>query len=128
MYVYSTLLIVALPVRSFSLNWISGKTMLSAIWVASSECSEFSWTTNTNTNKSRMKYVPLKSILRISIISGGTVTFAASYSCRQTMSPQEEKKKGNNVQGCILMRIIEPAACCDSENGAMSCTNTQILL
>lgn len=44
------LVLVALPVRSFSLNWINGKTMLSAIWVASSECSEFSWTTNTHTH------------------------------------------------------------------------------
>lgn len=41
---------VSPPVRSFSLNWISGNTMLSAIWVARSECSEFSWTTNTRGN------------------------------------------------------------------------------
>lgn len=34
---------VYLPVRSFSLNWIKGKTIPSAIWLASSEWSEFSW-------------------------------------------------------------------------------------
>lgn len=42
-----------IPVRSFSRNWIRGKTMLSAIWLASSEWSAFSWTTHTqgNTNQ-----------------------------------------------------------------------------
>lgn len=37
--------------RSFSRNWIKGKTMLSAIWLASSEWSEFSWMEKTNDTK-----------------------------------------------------------------------------
>lgn len=62
-------------------------------------------------------------------MAGGTVTFATSYSCRQTMSAQEGgKEKGNNVQGCILMRRTEPAARCDTGNRAVSCANKQILL
>lgn len=36
-----------IPVRSFSRNWIRGKTILSAIWLASSEWSAFSWNTHT---------------------------------------------------------------------------------
>lgn len=35
---------------------------------------------------------------------------------RQCLHRKEQR--GNNVEGCILMRITEPAACCDTGNGA----------
>lgn len=35
---------------------------------------------------------------------------------RQCLHRKEQR--GNNVEGCILTRITEPAACCDTGNGA----------
>lgn len=79
---------VFLPVRSFSRNWIKGKTMLSAIWLASSEWREFSWTRqkqiihkyqalHKDTNKRCTLAKHLEGFLFILIY---TMTFAARYS------------------------------------------------
>lgn len=80
---------VALPVRSFSRNWINGKTMLSAIWLASSEWSEFSWTTRNRLYKNikrcirtQTESVPhAKHLEGFQFILLCTVTHAASFSC-----------------------------------------------
>lgn len=113
---------VVLPVRSFSLNWINGKTMLSAIWLASSVWSEFSWTTQNrlykknqalhkNTNR---KWTIAKHLEGFQLVLLFTVTFAARHSsternrCRQCLC--YIIKCLHCVTVHFMKKIVQPAA------------------